>query len=497
MQFLGIEIGHAATRVVALDLEAARVAAEATAAHGWVEGLPDGHREQDPAAWISAVDQAMRQCLADLGDARGGVAGIGITAPSGGMVVLDESNRIIRPAKLGVDRSAQKQADEIARAFGGAPGLIELAGNPVEAGSLAAQCLWLKQHEPYHFQRAARLMTPQDFIGYWLTGESGIEAGSAATTGLFDVPQRQWCGELLDFIDSRLPEMLPAGISPSQPRGQLRPALCSAWGLPASVIVAPGSGAAALAALSVGAAADGAVVADLSADGSLTAISDRPAVDFRGEATTLCDASGRWLSRLGMSNAVAALELVRRHYGWSGAEFENALGAAAAGADGLLFLPYLRGESTPRLPDASGVLHGLTLDNFTPGNLARAAAEGLALGFGYAFSRLGDLGFEPQGVRVTRDAGPAFQQLLADVFGVPVVAVAGTGGPLLGAAMQAAVVYFRLNGETLGFDEIAGYVVTADESTRREPDPEKHEFYGSLLARQQYLVETLHSGGFL
>ena len=497
MYFLGIEIGHAATRVVALDLEAATVAAEAVAAHAWVEGLPEGYREQDPASWIAAADQAMRQCLETLGDGRGGVSGIGVTAPSGGMVVLDEGNRIIRPAKLGIDRSAQRQADEIGRAFGGAPGLIELAGNAVEAGSLAAQALWLKQHEPYHFQRATRLMTPQDFIGYWLTGEAGTEAGSAATTGLFNVPQRRWSAELLEFVDTRLYDMMPPGISPLQPRGQLRPALCRAWGLPESVIVAPGSGAAALAALAVGAAADGAVVADLSADGSLSAISDRPAVDFRGEAATLCDASGRWLARLGMANAVAALELVRRHYGWSAAQFEHSLAATSAGADGLLFLPYLRGEATPRLPDASGVLHGITLDNFTPGNLARASAEGLALGFGYGFSRLRDLGFEPAGVRVARDAGPAFQQLLADVFGVPVAAVAGTGGPLLGAAMQAAVVYFRLNGESLGFDEIAGYIVTVDDSTRRDPDPERHEFYQSLLARQQYLVETLHAGGFL
>lgn len=340
-------------------------------------------------------------------------------------------------------------------------------------------------------------MTPQDFIGYWLTGEAGIEAGSAATTGLFNVPQRRWSAELLEYIDSRLFEMLPPGLPPAQPRGLLRPALCQAWGLPESVIVAPGSSAAALAALAVGAASDGAVVADLSADGSLSAISDKPCVDFRGEAATLCDASGRWLSRLGMANAVAALELVRRHYGWSGAEFEQALENATAGSDGLLFLPYLRGEATPRLPDASGVLHGVTLDNFTPANLARATAEGLALGFGYGFSRLRDLGFEPAGVRVARDAGPAFQQLLADVFGVPVVAVAGGGGPLLGAAMQAAVVYFRLNGESLGFDEIAGYLVTVDDSTRREPDPQRHEFYQERLARQQYLVETLHAGGFL
>ena len=497
MHFLGIEISHAATRVVALDLEAATVSAEAVAAHAWVEGLPDGYREQDPAQWIAAADQAMRQCLEGLGSHRGRVVGIGITAPTGGMVVLDENNRIIRPAKLGTDRSAQRQADEIGRAFGGAPGLIELAGNPIDAGSLAAQCLWLKQHEPYHFQRAARLMTPQDFIGYWLSGEAGIEAGSAATTGLFNVPQRRWSAELMEFIDARLFDMLPPGISPAQPRGTLRPALCKAWGLSEGVIVAPGSGSAALATLAVGAASNGAVVADLSADGSLSAISDAPSVDFRGEAATLCDASGRWLSRLGMANAVSALELVRRHYGWSGAEFERALESTGTGADGLLFLPYLRGEATPKLPDASGVMHGITLDNFTPGNLARASAEGLALGFGYGFSRLRDLGFEPAGVRVARDAGPAFQQLLADVFGVPVVAVAGGGGPLLGAAMQAAVVYFRLNGESLGFDEIAGYIVTLDGSTRRDPDPQRHEFYQSLLARQQYLVETLHAGGFL
>jgi xylulokinase len=497
MHFLGIEIGHAATRVVALDLEAAAVAAEAVAAHAWIEGLPDGYREQDPAVWIAAVDRAVREVLGKIGDARSNVAGIGLTAPSGGMVVLDENNHILRPAKLGSDRSAARQAEEIARAFGGAPGLIELSGNPVGSGSLAAQCLWLKQHEPYHFQRVARLLTAQDFIGYWLTGETGTEAGSASTTGLFDVPGRRWCRDLAEYVDVRLGEMLPPLISPSQPRGGLRPALCRAWGLNEGVIVAPGSGAAALSALAVGAASDGAVVADLSAEGSLSALSDRPVVDFRGEASALCDASGRWMARMGMANAVSAREFVRRHYGWSVAEFERQLATATPGANGLLLLPYLCGEVTPRLPDGVGVLHGITPDNFTPGNFARAAAEGLALGFGFAFSRLRDLGFDPHGVRVARDAGPAFQQLLADVFGVPVVAMVGVGGPLLGAAMQAAVVFFRQNGESLGFDEIASYIVTVDEATRREPDRARHEFYQDLLARQQYLVETLHSGGFL
>jgi len=50
------------------------------------------------------------------------------------------------------------------------------------------------------------------------------------------------------------------------------------------------------------------------------------------------------------------------------------------GADGLLFLPYLQGERTPNLPEACGVIHGMTAAKATPAHLARAAMEGATLG---------------------------------------------------------------------------------------------------------------------
>lgn len=497
MHFLGIDIGHEATRVVALDLEAATLTDEASAPHAWVEGLPDGYREQDPTSWIAAVDHAVREVLDGIGEKRGDVVAIGLTAPGGGMVALDEANRVVRPAKLGSDRSAQRQVEELGRAFGAAPGMVELTGNVLDAGSLGAQAFWLKQHEPYHFQRTARLMAPQDFIGYWMTGEAGTSASTAATSGLFSIPQRVWCQELVEFIDGRLGDMLPQGIAPGQPRGILRRELARDWGLPETVLVASGSGRVAASIFAAGAALPGHVVADLSADGALMAISNGSLVDFRGEGSVGCDLAGNGFTRMPMNNVVAAQELVRRHYGWSVAEGEAALAATQPGAGGLLFLPYLRGESVPRLQEGTGVLHGITLDNFTSGNFARAAAEGVALGFGYAMSRLRDMGCEPSMVRLTHDSGPQMNQLLADVFGVPVAAVSGSGGPLLGGLMQAAVAFFHQNGEKLGFDEIAGYVVTVDEESRCQPHPRRHEFYQKLLARQQYLVETLHSGGFL
>ena len=497
MHFIGIEIDHAVVRVVAVDIESAAVVASASVPCGLVAGLPDGFVEIDPAEWLQALDAAMREVGAALGPRRGEVAAIGVTAADGGLVVMDGADRVVRPAKLGLDRSARRQVESIGRAFGGAPGVIEMTGNAPDPGTQAAQLLWLKEHEPRHFQQAARVLTAQDFIGYWLSGEGGITASSAATTGLFAVPERSWCRDLVEFIDPVVAGLLPPGLASNAARGCLRPALASAWGLDPRVRVAPGLSRRAAVLFASGAARPGELVAELTAEGSLTALSEEPQVDFQGEGAVGCDAAGLGFTRMGLRNVVAAPELVRRHYGWSAAEFERAIAAAPVGADGLLFLPYLRGEDVPRLPEGCGVLHGMTLNNFTPGNLARAAAEGVALGFGYAMSRLRDIGIEPREIRVTREAGPTGASMLADVCGLPVVAVTGAGGPAMGAAMQAAAVFFHDKGEAVGFDEIAGYLVVADEATRCQPDPARQEIYEAMMARQQYLAETLHGEGFL
>jgi len=173
--------------------------------------------------------------------------------------------------------------------------------------------------------------------------------------------------------------------------------------------------------------------------------------------------------------------------------------SVSPGADGLLLLPYFTGELIPRLPDGTGVLHGINAENFTPAHLARAAAEGVALGLGYAMSRLRDLGFDPSEIRLLGPGvlSPVMRQLLADVFGAPVMTVSSRQGAAVGAAMHAAVGFFNQCGESLGFEEIASYLVTGDASSRCDPDPQTHELYQEMMSRQQYLVDTLHPAGFV
>ena len=499
MQFIGIEIGSSGTHAIILDLESSEVLAEANVTHSWIEGLPPGYCEQAPTQWIEATDKAVRECLSQPSVDKKQIAAMGVAGPQRGLVILDEENRIVRPTKLAGDISATKQADEIARAFGGAPGLLELIGQSPAPGSAASECLWLKQHEPYHFQRASTLLSVQDFIAYWLTGERATEPGSASTTGLFDLRQRKWSPELIDFIDPNLKNLLPPIGASDQPRGLLRSALSKSWGLSELVQVGAGSSAPLLSALASGCVSNGSVGVELGANGSIYGIASHPAIDLRDEMFPLCSATGSWLAMTGSQNTSLAPEVMRRHYGWSAAEFESMVSAVSPGADGLLLLPYFGAQAMPRLTESCGVLHGMTPANFTPAHLARATAEGVVLNLSYAMSRLGEMGFAPDEIRLTGAgaSSPAMRQLLADSLGAPVVQLSSRHGAAFGAAMQAAIAFFQQCGESLGIDEICTYLVSTDEASRCIPDMSNHHLYQELMGRQQYLVDTLHPAGFL
>lgn len=499
MQIIGIEIAPAGTKAVVLDLDSVEILAESCVSHSWIDGLPPGYREQDPTRWIEALDRVIRDCLPGPSVDRKQIAAIDVAGAQRGLVLLDDKNRIIRPKKLTGDISVQKQAGEIARAFGGSPGLLELIGQSPPMDSAAAECLWLKQHEPYHFQRTASILTVQDFIAYWLYGERASEPGSASTTGLFDIRSRKWSDDMIGFFDPGLSALLPPIGASNQPRGLLRSALAKGWGLSELVQIGAGSSSPMLSALSAGCVTNGSVAVELSSSGTVVGVGTSPAIDLRDEIFPLCSATGCWLGFASRPNTSLAPEVLRRHYGWSTEDYERMVASVSPGADNLMVLTCFSPETIPRLADACCVLHGITPANFTPAHLARATAEGVALGLSYAMSRLRDMGLDPPEIRLIGEAANSsvMPQLLADALGAPVAPVSSRHGPAVGTAIQAAVAFFHQCGESLGFAEICSYLVSGNPAGRCEPDPENHALYQDRMARQQYLVDTLHPAGFI
>ncbi|MGC6567007.1 MAG: FGGY family carbohydrate kinase [Akkermansiaceae bacterium] len=497
MYFLGIESAESMTSALVVDLDSGNVLASSSCVHSFSSEGSSEAREQDPAMWIKAMDQAVRECLESLGNAADDIVAMSVAAQSKGVVLLDQGNQVIRPVRISGDRSAARQLEWLHQECGGAAALVELLGNRVEIDSAVAQLLWFKNEDPESFQRAVSAMLPREFLAYWLTGVRKAEAGEVSGSGLFDVVERKYSGRMAGLVDASLPEMLSPIADPEETNlGLLRGEIARSWGLKREIKVGLGSGLNMMRALSLGVNQAGTAVLDFRSIGSVWGLADQPAVDLRGEANLWCNGTGKWLAHFDEERAVSTLEMVRSHYGWSGLEMEQAAAGAAMGADGLLVLPLGHGSRSGK---GEGVFHGITTANFTQGNVARATLEGIATGLSFGFHRMIELGLEFEEIRIAgRGVASRFwRQLISDVAGIPGCALINDEGTAMGAAMQAAVNYFREMGQYMSFSELTERVILVDEESRCSPRRDRHDYYLERLSRQQYFAETLTGAGFL
>ncbi len=500
MFYLGIDSGTQGTRCVALDLESQKIVASAQRTYGLIEGLPPGHLEQAPETWTEAADEVVRECLEQLGARRQEVRAIGVSGQQHGLVVLNDDNEPVRPAKLWCDTSTAAQCEALNAEFGGADEIIAMTGNAMLPGYTAPKILWLKQNEPSNFEAATTFLLPHDYLNFWLTGEKRMEYGDASGTALFDVRTRTWCEPILDFIDPDLEDRLPTVGSSRQPAGLLRETLREEWGLGSNVLVSAGGGDNMMAAIGTGNIAPGGVLtASLGTSGVLFAYSAEPVVDEEGELAAFCDGTDGWLPLACTMNVTVATEQVRGLFGWDHAALDAAVESTPPGAGGILFLPYLNGERTPNLPRGAGVIHGLTTANMHPAQLARAAMEGVTLGLAYSLHRFRTLGLQPKEVRLTGGGSrsPVWRQMCADVFNLPVVGLEESQSAALGAAMQAAWTDHAIRGKTMTYRELVAGIVRLAPDTRAEPRAAVRQLYHELLGKQTELTRKLNTGGFL
>lgn len=482
---LGIDCGTQSLKTVALDGDSGNILASASKPYELIGGLPAGHAEQDPAIWWDALRETVGKVLSDLGSRKSEVCGIGISGQQHGFVPLDANFEVIRPAKLWCDTSTSTQCDEIRSKLGGREKTIALAGNDILPGFTAPKILWLKQNEPANFARLAHVALPHDFLNLKLTGALRMEFGDASGTALMDVRSRTWCRQVCEAIDPRLVDMLPQLGSSLEPAGTLRAELAAEWGLSSTVTISSGGGDNMMAAIGTGNTRPGVVTASLGTSGTIFACSDKPVIDTQGEIAAFCDSADHWMPLLCTMNVTVATEAFRNLFVWDHSQMDAAVSSVPPGADGLLFLPYLQGERTPNLPHGCGVLHGMTTSNITPAHFARAAMEGVTLGMAYGLRRMESLGLKPSEIRLTGGGSqsPVWRQILADVFGTPVVTMESAEGAALGAAIQA--LHAASPGSSL--DDLATRCTPVKAGSRLEP--KRADFYKGLLDQQDALRE--------
>lgn len=490
---IGIDSGTQSTKALVVDAHDGKVLGSASSSYGMLEGLPPGAKEQDPAVWIAALVASVCAAMKEAGAGASEVVALGVSGQQHGFVPLDAAGDVIRPAKLWCDTSTSPECDEITATLGGQSAVIEKVGNAMLPGFTAPKILWLKNHEPAHYQRLATVLLPHDYLNWWLTGNRFMEYGDASGTALMDVRVRRWSDAVIEAIDPELAAKLPPLSSSEQPAGILQASAAAALGLPAGLTVSAGGGDNMMGAIGTGNTHPGVVTASFGTSGTIFACSSTPVVDPKGEIAAFCDSANQWLPLLCTMNVTVATEMVRRQFHLDHAQFEVAASQVSPGSNGLLLLPYLEGERTPNVPDGTGTFLGIRPATFSPGHFARSAMEGVTLGMNYGLQRLAELGASVTQVRATGGGAHSklWRQIMADVFNHEVVTLQVPEGAAFGAALQALWCWRHQKGDPVALSDLTGALVSLNTQETSLPIPEHVERYQQLQSMQNELSRVL------
>jgi xylulokinase len=444
MKFLGLDVGTGGSRALVID-KAGSITASATVEHQPFASPQTGWAEQDPRDWWRASAEAIRQVL--LKEAPEEIGALGLSGQMHGSVLLDQRDEVLRPALIWCDQRTDAQCRSITETIG-SQRLIELTCNPALTGFTLPKMLWVRECEPELWQRVRAVLLPKDYVRLRLSGDKATDVADASGTLLLDVSARRWSSEVLAALEVS-EALLPKVFESPEITGAVSTEGAAATGLVRGTPIVAGGGDQAAGAVGMGIVRAGTVSATIGTSGVVFAASDKPALDPKGRVHTFCHAvPNRWHVMGVTQGAGLSLRWFRDQFG-AGVDdgrdpyerLTEEAERAPAGANGLLWTPYLMGERTPYLdPHARAALVGLTASH-TRAHVVRALLEGVVFSLRDTFEIFREMSVPVEEVRLGGGGARSklWRQIQADIYGREVTTVAAEEGAAYGAALLAGV----------------------------------------------------------
>lgn len=484
------------------------------ASYGNLDGLADpSWKEQDPRDWIVAIPKAMAELRKASKFDKDAIAGIGIGGHMHALVVLGEDNqpaltdgRLLSGAIMWDDPRGEKEGRKLSKEL----------GEPIAARMTASRVRWFATNHPEAWKKTVkRVCVPSTFVALELTGEFGVGPGEGS--GMFGQLDRKgrFSNEKLDTIDRELRKRAPKVGAAGEVLGRLNARGAELLDLPEGVPVAYPEGDQPIGMVASG-CVDGRASISLGNSVVFNAVGNDPMLKKRGLVDSFRTADNRHLLMTCMtSGCVVYDELVDCFLGcaqWLGKktskdDIRNWLTSEAtkvpAGCDGVLALPFYKGEGVFMQPTAFASFLGfrdrkrsatgeVTSDaaSLKAGVLARASLEATSLTLRVGFSEMGLKSLDQIVVSGGGSRNALWPQIIADVFGVPVAKPQNADeAATRGAAYLALLMARREAGDKIELAELlAQHVELTD---RVEPNPEHTKLYKKLLPKFEKSLSRL------
>ena len=457
--------------------------------------------ELDAEVYWEVTCQIIKKLLIDSSVDRTLIAGIAFSSQGETLIVVDTDGKPLRKAIVWLDNRSVEEAEEIKKRFDEQL-IMDITGQPETLPSWpATRMLWLKKNEPFVFQQAGKYLLVEDFLMYRMTGKYVTEHSVSSSTLYLDISKMQWWTEMLDFIgvsENQLPTLMQSG----KVVGGLTPEAAQTIGLNETTLCITGAYDHPAGAIGSGNIQNGDATLTIGASMAMCNVIEKPLFDRALCLPCQCHAiEGLYFLHAYGPTAGMVLKWFKDEFGQletleaesSNADVYDLLMQEAsnvpAGADGLLVLPHLSGTGSPEYnAKAKGVFAGITL-GMNKGHFVRAIIESVSLMIRHNLEVMKSNGIDVKVIHVLGGASKSalWNQVLADVTGLPVVTLQNAENAVMGACLLAAV------GVGM-FDNLETACQTfVKTNTQFDPDESNHEIYNNVYKKYVSLYESLES----
>jgi len=392
-----------------------------------------GWSEQNPEDWLASTLDGIDKLLENTD--RSLVKGVSFGGQMHGLVILDENDRVIRPAILWNDGRTAKQTEYLNEVIG-KQRLSEYTANIAFAGFTAPKILWVKENEPENFEKIAKIMLPKDYLAYMLTGTHSCDYSDASGMLLLDVKNKCWSKQMCDIcgVDEK---WLPGLYESFEVIGKVK----KEFDLPYAIVTA-GAGDNAAAAIGTGAVKNGDCNISLGTSGTVFIAKDAFSVDENNSLHSFAHADGKYhlmgcilsaasCNKWWMEDILCTKDFSKEQDGLD----------SLLGENDVFFLPYLMGERSPHNDvNARGCFIGMRPDT-SRAQMTLSVMEGVAFALRDCVEVAKNSGADITSAKICGGGAKSlvWRRIISNVFGVPVYTVSVEEGPAYGAAILAMV----------------------------------------------------------
>jgi xylulokinase len=393
--------------------------------------------EQNPEDWWQAICTSTRQLLSQTAAQPGEIACITFSGQMMGCVPLDKDARPLRTAIIWADQRSVEQERWVGERISPQE-IYRISGHRLSASYSLQKILWLRDRQPEIFHAAFKFVHAKDAMVARMTGNFVTDVSDASGMNLYDLDSGRWSERILAAVGLELSQ-LPEVHRSIDVVGEVHSTAAEQIGVARGTPVVIGGGDGPCAAAGSGVVAEGSAYNYIGSSSWIAVASPFPVYDPECKTVTFEHiVPGMYTPNGTMQAAGASYQWLRDQV--CGVETELArqgqcsvyeqMNAAAAcsppGANGLIYLPYLMGERSPRWnPKARGAFIGLTIRH-QRADMIRAVLEGVTMNLRLILTALQAHGVPLEAMRLIGGGGRGrfWNQMLADIYGLPVYRMA-------------------------------------------------------------------------